>query len=198
MAPRGLKVIKPGRRALHGSAPRPAEGYFTHFLAGEAPLRRLAGLKVIKPGRGALHGSALRSAETHSSTGGGRRSGSSRTECDINPGAGPRLKRCPALGQIVPKAGRGGGAGAVPCARLWGSKNSPTSCSTGQASLASHPITSGCSLDSRRENWTERESCDLWDGKLRQTVVAALRGRPRLNYLNLQLAHGHDSLISLC
>ena len=78
-----------------------------------------------------------------------------------------------------------------------GRQDDPTSCSTGQASLASHPITSGCSLDSRRENWTERESCDLWDGKLRQTVVSALRGRPRLNYLNLQLAHGHDSLISL-
>ena len=28
------------------------------------------------------------------------------------------------------------------------------------------------------ESWTERESCDLWDGKLRQTVVSALRGRP--------------------
>ena len=47
-----------------------------------------------------------------------------------------------------------------------GRKINPTSCSTGQASLASHPISSGCPLDSRLENWTERESRDTWDGKL--------------------------------
>ena len=49
-----------------------------------------------------------------------------------------------------------------------GEKNYPTSCSTGQASLASHPISSGCPLDSRLETGTERESCDSGDGKLRQ------------------------------
>ena len=56
----------------------------------------------------------------------------------------------------------------LPCAWPQGEKNYPTTCSTGQASLASHPILSGCPLDNRLENWTERESRDTWDGKLLQ------------------------------
>ena len=58
-------------------------------------------------------------------------------------------------------------------------KQHPTTCSTGQASLASHPISSGAlSTADDFENWTERESCDTWDGKLRQQLSRLCGGGP--------------------
>ena len=62
-----------------------------------------------------------------------------------------------------------------------GRQDDPTSCSTGQASLASHPISSGCPLDIRLETWTERESCDSGDGKLRQQCLD-FAGEASTNY----------------
>ena len=65
--------------------------------------------------------------------------------------------------------------------------DSPTSCSTGQLHWPPTPSRPGALSTSDFENWTERESRDPWDGKLRQQLVATLRGRPRLNYLGSQL-----------
>ena len=184
-------------RAARGSAPGAPH-------SDSRGVARQPGTVHIKPGRGGrcsrplgarpgdgLRGRGLACRQRHPSPGDSHGNGSGVGEPVVAPCA--RKAGTPAA-DLAGHRGDGGPAPGNPRpldpdgAQRGYNKKKPTSCSTGQASLASHSITSGCSLDSRRKNWTERESCDLWDGKLRQTVVSALRGRPRLNYLNLQLA----------
>ena len=59
-----------------------------------------------------------------------------------------------------------------------GDNDSPTSCSTGQLHWPPTPSRPGALLTSDFENWTERESRDPWDGKLRQQLSRLCGGGP--------------------